>query len=126
MEIKDNLKYTENHEWVLIEDNIAIVGITDYAQSELGDIVYVDIDSVGQDLNVDDIFGSVEAVKTVSDLYMPVSGKIIELNDQLDSNPELLNQDPYNAGWIIKVELNNHDNDQLLSPEQYKNLIGIE
>ena len=126
MEIKDNLKYTENHEWVLIEDNIALVGITDYAQSELGDIVYVDIDSVGQDLNVDDVFGSVEAVKTVSDLYMPVSGKIIELNDQLDSNPELLNQDPYNAGWIIKVELNNLDYDQLLSSEQYKNLIGIE
>tara|TARA_B100001559_G_C16123152_1_gene449470 strand:- start:169 stop:549 length:381 start_codon:yes stop_codon:yes gene_type:complete len=126
MEIKDNLKYTENHEWVLIEDNIALVGITDYAQSELGDIVYVDIDSVGQDLNVDDIFGSVEAVKTVSDLYMPVSGKIIELNDQLDSNPELLNQDPYNAGWIIKVELNNLDYDQLLSSEQYKNLIGLE
>lgn len=126
MEIKDNLKYTENHEWVLIEDSTATVGITDYAQSELGDIVYVDIDSLGQDLNVDDIFGSVEAVKTVSDLYMPVSGKIVELNDQLDSSPELLNQDPYNAGWIIKVELNNNDNDQLLSPEQYKNLIGIE
>ena len=126
MEIKDNLKYTENHEWVLIEDDIAVVGITDYAQSELGDIVYVDIDSVGQDLNVDDVFGSVEAVKTVSDLYMPVSGKIIELNDQLDSNPELLNQDPYNAGWIIKVELNNLDYDQLLSSEQYKNLIGLE
>ena len=126
MEIKDNLKYTENHEWVLIEDDIAVVGITDYAQSELGDIVYVDIDSVGQDLNVDDVFGSVEAVKTVSDLYMPVSGKIIELNDQLDSNPELLNQDPYNAGWIIKVELNNLDYDQLLSSEQYKNLIGSE
>ena len=126
MEIKDNLKYTENHEWVLIEDNIAVVGITDYAQSELGDIVYVDIDSVGQDLNADDVFGSVEAVKTVSDLYMPVAGKIIELNDQLDSNPELLNQDPYNAGWIIKVELNNLDYDQLLSSEQYKNLIGLE
>ncbi len=126
MEIKDNLKYTENHEWVLIEDNIAIVGITDYAQSELGDIVYVDIDSVGQDLNVDDIFGSVEAVKTVSDLYMPVSGKIVELNDQLDSNPELLNQDPYIAGWIIKVELNNLDYNQLLSSEQYKNLLGLE
>tara|TARA_B100001741_G_C15997704_1_gene345113 strand:- start:40 stop:420 length:381 start_codon:yes stop_codon:yes gene_type:complete len=126
MEIKDNLKYTENHEWVLIEDNIAVVGITDYAQSELGDIVYVDIDSVGQDLNADDVFGSVEAVKTVSDLYMPVAGKIIELNDQLDSNPELLNQDPYNAGWIIKVELNNLDYDQLLSSEQYKNLIGVE
>ena len=126
MEIKDNLKYTENHEWVLIENNAAIVGVTDYAQSELGDIVYVDIDSLGQHLNVDDIFGSVEAVKTVSDLYMPVAGKIVELNDKLDSNPELLNQDPYNAGWIIKVELNNLDNDQLLSPEQYKNLIGIE
>ena len=126
MEIKNNLKYTENHEWVLIEDNIATVGITDYAQRELGDIVYVDVDSVGQDLNIDDVFGSVEAVKTVSDLFMPIAGNIIEFNDQLDSSPELLNQDPYQTGWIVKVKLNHLDNNQLLSSEQYKNLIGTE
>ena len=127
MEIKDNLKYTENHEWVSIEGNIATVGITDYAQGELGDIVYVDVDSFGDDMHIDDIFGSVEAVKTVSDLFMPLSGKIIELNDQLESNPELLNQDPYGAGWIIKVELtNSSDDNKLLSPEQYKSIIGAE
>ena len=125
MEIKDNLKYTENHEWVIIEGNMATIGITDYAQSELGDIVYVDVDSLGQDLNTDDVFGSVEAVKTVSDLFMPISGKVIELNSQLDANPELLNQDPYNTGWIIKVELHNPDEDNnLLSSDQYKSLIG--
>ena len=127
MEIKDNLKYTENHEWVCVEGNIATVGITDYAQRELGDIVYIDVDSIGQDMHVDDIFGSVEAVKTVSDLFMPISGKIIEFNDKLESNPELLNQDPYEAGWIIKVELQDlNDNNELLSSEQYKSIIGAE
>ena len=126
MEIKDNLKYTENHEWVLIEDNIAIVGITDYAQSELGDIVYLDVDTLGQHLNIESVFGSVEAVKTVSDLYMPVSGKINELNSKLESNPELLNQSPYDEGWIIKVDIDDDFNsDQLLSSDQYKEIIGL-
>jgi len=125
MTIKDNLQYTENHEWVLIEGDIATIGITDYAQGELGDIVYVDIDALGRDLNIDDVFGSVEAVKTVSELFMPVAGNLIELNSKLESNPELLNQDPYQEGWIIKVKLNNADqNNKLLSSDQYKNLIG--
>jgi len=126
MKILDNLKYTENHEWVSIEGSIATIGITDYAQNELGDIVYVDVDTIGQDLNIDDIFGSVEAVKTVSDLYMPVSGKLIQFNEQLESNPEFVNQDPYKQGWVIKVEINKSiNNDKLLSPDKYKELIGL-
>jgi len=124
MDIKDNLKYTENHEWVLIEGDVATVGITDYAQRELGDIVYIDVDSVGKSLEIDDVFGSVEAVKTVSDLFMPIGGDVMELNIKLESNPELLNQDPYQDGWIVKVKLNNK-NDKLLSPNEYKNLIGL-
>ena len=125
MKILDNLQYTENHEWVLFQDNIAIVGITDYAQSELGDIVYVDIDAIGQALNIDAVFGSVEAVKTVSDLFMPVAGKVIELNNKLESNPELVNNDPYKEGWIVKIEINtNVNNNHLLSADQYKELIG--
>ena len=110
MELLNNLQYTKNHEWVLIEGNIATIGITDYAQKELGDIVYVDVDCLEQQLNADDVFGSVEAVKTVSDLYMPVSGKIVEVNDALDNNPDLLNQSPYNDGWIIKVQINDANN----------------
>ena len=126
MKILNNLKYTENHEWVSIEGSIATIGITDYAQNELGDIVYVDVDTLGQDLNIDDIFGSVEAVKTVSDLYMPVSGKLIQFNEQLESNPEFVNQDPYKQGWVIKVEINKSiNNDKLLSPDKYKELIGL-
>ena len=124
MKILDNLQYTENHEWVLFQDNIAIVGITDYAQSELGDIVYVDIDAIGQALNIDAVFGSVEAVKTVSDLFMPVAGKVIELNNQLETNPEFINNDPYKEGWIVKIEMNtNANNNHLLSSDQYKELI---
>ena len=125
MELLNNLQYTKNHEWVLIEGNIATIGITDYAQKELGDIVYVDVDCLEQQLNADDVFGSVEAVKTVSDLYMPVSGKIIEVNDELDNNPELLNQSPYNDGWIIKVQINDANNNELLNSDQYKSLIGM-
>ena len=126
MKILDNLKYTENHEWVLLERNVAIIGITDYAQTVLGDIVYVDVDTLNQELNVDDVFGSVEAVKTVSDLFMPISGKVIEINSNLESNPEFVNQKPYTDGWIIKVELGNSiDNSKLLSPNQYKELIGL-
>ena len=125
MEILDNLKYTENHEWVLIENNLATIGVTDYAQSELGDIVYVDVDTVSQFLNIDDVFGSVEAVKTVSDLFMPVSGKVVQLNSKLDSNPELINTEPYHNGWIVKVELSGAvENPKLLSASEYKELIG--
>ena len=127
MKILDDLKYTENHEWVSIDGNVATVGITDYAQNELGDIVYLDVDTMGQTLNVDDIFGSIEAVKTVSDLYMPISGKIISLNEQLESKPELLNQDPYKDGWIIKVEMGETVNaDKLLSSDEYKKHIGLQ
>ena len=125
MKIEDNLRYTENHEWILIEGNTAIVGITDYAQSELGDIVYVDIDSLGQDLGAGDIFGSVEAVKTVSDLYMPVAGKVFEVNEQLESNPDLVNQAPYKEGWIVKIELCDTSDQKLLSPDEYKKHIGL-
>ena len=125
MEILNNLKYTKNHEWVLIEENIATVGITDYAQRELGDIVYVDVDTLDQSLTSNDVFGSVEAVKTVSDLYMPVSGKIIEINKDLENAPEILNQSPYKEGWIIKVQLSEKTiNNELLSPSEYKTLIG--
>jgi glycine cleavage system H protein len=125
MKILDNLLYTENHEWVLVDRDCAIVGVTDYAQSELGDIVYVDIDTLDQQLVVGDIFGSVEAVKTVSDLFMPVAGKVVELNEKLESNPELVNQDPYGDGWIIKVELDSDIHDKLLSSDEYKELVGL-
>ena len=102
MNIPENLKYTKDHEWISIEEDIATVGITDYAQRELGDIVYIEVESLNQKLNKEEIFGSVEAVKTVSDLFMPVSGEVIEFNNDLNNNPEAVNNDPYNEGWIIK------------------------
>ncbi|MED5307583.1 MAG: glycine cleavage system protein GcvH [Bacteroidota bacterium] len=124
METK-NLKYTKNHEWILIQGNTALVGITDYAQGELGDIVFVDVDCVGQSLTQDDVFGSVEAVKTVSDLYMPVSGKVLSFNTDLENSPELINNSPYDKGWIIKLEIDlDNLNNELLSLEEYNNLIG--
>lgn len=124
METK-NLKYTKNHEWILIQGNTALVGITDYAQGELGDIVFVDVDCVGQSLSSDDVFGSVEAVKTVSDLYMPVSGKVLSFNTDLENSPELINNSPYDKGWIIKLEIDlDNLNNELLSLEEYNNLIG--
>ena len=120
MKVLDNLKYTENHEWVLIDGDIALVGVTDYAQHELGDIAYVDIDTIDEDLNVDDIFGSIEAVKTASDLYMPVSGKVVEINSDLETSPELVNSSPYDQGWLIKVEIDNSImNDKLLTADEY-------
>lgn len=125
MKVLDNLKYTENHEWVLIDGDIALVGVTDYAQHELGDIAYVDIDTIDEDLNVDDIFGSIEAVKTASDLYMPVSGKVVEINSNLETSPELVNSSPYDQGWLIKVEIDNSImNDKLLTADEYKAHIG--
>lgn len=123
MNIPDGLKYTKDHEWIKIEGNTATVGITDFAQSELGDIVYVDINTVGQEVNEHEVFGTVEAVKTVSDLYMPVTGKVIEVNALLDGSPEKVNEDPYGDGWMIKVELTG-SYDSLLSADEYKELIG--
>ena len=124
MEIRDNLKYTKDHEWVSIEGNIAIVGITDFAQSELGDIVYIEVETLDENLSKDEVFGTVEAVKTVSDLFLPLSGKIIEINEALDGNPELVNDSPYDEGWIIKVEISNMDEiSQLLDSKSYSEII---
>ncbi|GAB1345258.1 glycine cleavage system protein GcvH [Cloacibacterium sp. Arc13] len=125
MNTPSELKYTKDHEWVKLEGNVATVGITDFAQSELGDIVFVDVDTVDDDLNAGEVFGSVEAVKTVSDLYLPVSGKVIEFNEELEGEPELVNTDPYGKGWIVKVELSEGaDQSELLTAEQYQELIG--
>lgn len=123
MNIPDGLKYTKDHEWVKIEGQTAIVGITDFAQSELGDIVYIDINTVGQEVGEHEIFGTVEAVKTVSDLYMPIAGKVLEINPALDASPEKVNEDPYGEGWMIKVEVKGSA-DSLLSAAQYRELIG--
>jgi glycine cleavage system H protein len=126
MIILDELLYTKEHEWVKIDGNIATVGITDFAQSELGDIVFIEIETVGKSLNEGEIFGSVEAVKTVSDLFMPISGKVIEMNEQLNNNPELVNTDAYNAGWMVKIELSDDDAaSNLLDADAYRKLIGI-
>jgi glycine cleavage system H protein len=125
MNIPSNLKYTKDHEWVLIDGDIAIVGITDFAQKELGDIVYVEVETLDQTLNKDEVFGTVEAVKTVSDLFLPLSGEIIEFNDELESNPEAVNTDPYGKGWMVKVKISNAaEGEELLSSDAYKQLIG--
>ena len=123
MNIPDTLKYTKDHEWIKIDGNTALVGITDFAQGELGDIVYLDINTLGEEINEHDVFGTVEAVKTVSDLFMPVAGKVLEVNPLLESNPEKVNADPYGEGWLIKIELTG-DADGLLSAAEYKELIG--
>lgn len=125
MNFPSELKYTKDHEWIKLEGSTAIVGITDFAQKELGDIVYVDINTIGETLNANDIFGTVEAVKTVSDLFLPVSGTLKEFNKGLDKNPEAVNKDPYGEGWMIKMELSNPSEvDGLLSADAYKALVG--
>jgi glycine cleavage system H protein len=125
MSVPKNLKYTNDHEWVKIEDGIATIGITHFAQGELGDIVYVEVDTVGESLVKEEVFGSVEAVKTVSDLFMPISGEIIEFNESLESNPEKVNEDPYENGWMIKIKVSNiSELDDLLSAEDYENTIS--
>lgn len=125
MNFPENLKYTKDHEWVSIEGNVATIGITEFAQSELGDIVYVDIATVGKSLNAEEVFGTVEAVKTVSDLFLPLSGTITEFNSALEKNPELVNTDPYGAGWMVKMIVNNTDDvNGLMSAEAYKSLVG--
>jgi glycine cleavage system H protein len=125
MNIPANLKYTKDHEWVSIDGDIATVGITHFAQGELGDIVYVEVETLDQTLNKDEVFGTVEAVKTVSDLFLPLDGEIIEFNDNLESNPESVNTDPYGAGWMVKVKISNPSQiEDLLDSEAYKSLIG--
>ena len=119
------LKYTKDHEWIRIEGNTATIGITDYAQGELGDIVFVDVDTLDDELQAGEVFGSVEAVKTVSDLYLPVAGKVIEFNEELNDEPQLLNSDPYGKGWIIKLEMaDGADQSELMSAEEYTATLG--
>ena len=125
MNIPEELKYTKDHEWISIDGEIATVGITDFAQRELGDIVYVEVETVGETLDADEVFGTVEAVKTVSDLFLPVSGEIIEFNEDLEDTPEDVNAEPYSKGWKIKMKFSNpHDLNQLLDSNQYRELIG--
>ena len=125
MNFPENLKYTKDHEWVLIEGNTATVGITDFAQSERGDIVYVEVETVDETLDKEEVFGTVEAVKTVSDLFLPLSGTIESFNEELDQNPELVNSDPYGAGWMIKMSIDNLDEiEELLDVDAYKALVG--
>ena len=125
MNVPSNLKYTKDHEWVLIEDDIATVGITDFAQGELGDIVYVEVETLDETLDREEVFGTVEAVKTVSDLFLPLSGEIVEFNDSLESEPEKVNTDPYGDGWMIKIKISNQEEiEDLLDDAAYKAIIG--
>lgn len=125
MNIPSNLKYTKDHEWISIDGDIATVGITEFAQGELGDIVYVEVETVDETMDIEEIFGTVEAVKTVSDLFLPLSGEIIEFNDSLESEPEKVNQDPYGDGWMIKIKLSNPEEiENLLDDAAYKEVIG--
>ena len=124
MNIPESLKYTKDHEWVLIENNIATVGITDFAQGELGDIVYVEVDTLDETVDSEAVFGTVEAVKTVSDLFAPLTGKILSFNDALTDTPELVNSDPYGEGWMVKIEIENQDEiENLLNPEAYASIV---
>lgn len=125
MNIPANLKYTKDHEWILVEGDHATVGITDFAQGELGDIVYIDINTQGQKLSKESVFGTVEAVKTVSDLFMPIDGEVLEINPGLEKNPENVNKDPYGEGWMVKIKLTNPSQvAELLSADQYQALVG--
>lgn len=125
MNFPSDLKYTKEHEWVRVEGDVATIGITEFAQSELGDIVFIDINTIGDSIGQDEIFGAVEAVKTVSDLFMPISGEVLEKNDALDSSPESVNSDPYGSGWMIKVKMSNpSEMEGLLSAETYREMVG--
>jgi len=125
MNIPQELKYTKDHEWVKIDGDVATVGVTDFAQGELGDIVYVEVETLGETLERDEVFGTVEAVKTVSDLFLPLAGEILEFNESLENTPEKVNSDPYGEGWMIKLKISDQSQiSNLLSPEEYKALIG--
>lgn len=124
MNIPDNLKYTKDHEWVRVEGDTVVIGITDYAQNELGDIVFVEVETVGEKLDKEESFGTIEAVKTVSDLFMPIAGEVIEFNEDLEDHPETINSDPYGKGWIVKIRPDSiSDVESLLDPESYNELI---
>ena len=124
MNFSEDLKYSKDHEWIKVEDEFAYIGITEFAQSELGDIVFVDVDTVGETLDQEEVFGSIEAVKTVSDLFMPISGEVVEFNNDLEEKPELINSDPYKSGWIIKILITDPSElDVLLDASEYKNLV---
>ncbi len=125
MNLPEQLKYTKDHEWISLDGDVATVGITDFAQKELGDIVYVEVETLDQDMEADEVFGTVEAVKTVSDLFLPLAGTIVEFNEELETTPEVVNADPYGKGWMIKVKVTDvADFDKLMSAEDYKKLIG--
>ena len=125
MNIPEGLKYTKDHEWCLVEGDMVTIGVTDFAQSELGDIVFVEVETEGESLDREEVFGSIEAVKTVSDLFMPVAGEVVEFNEELEANPELVNSDPYGEGWMIKVKFTDVDGlDELMSAAEYKEMIG--
>jgi glycine cleavage system H protein len=124
MNVPEDLKYTKDHEWIKVDGDIATVGITDYAQNELGDIVYIEVNTVGETLEQEETFGTIEAVKTVSDLFMPISGEIIEFNEELESNPEIVNKEPYSGGWIVKIKLSDASEvDGLLDANAYKDTL---
>lgn len=126
MNVPDNLKYTKDHEWIRIEGNEAYVGITEFAQGELGDIVFVEVETIGENLAKEEAFGTIEAVKTVSDVFMPVSGEVVEFNSKLETNPELINKDPYGEGWIIKINVNNiNETKDLLNAADYLSLTSV-
>ena len=125
MNIPQELKYTKDHEWVKIDGNVATIGVTDFAQGELGDIVYVEVETVGETMEREEVFGTVEAVKTVSDLFLPLAGEIIEFNESLEDTPEKVNTDPYGDGWMVKLQISDEaEIEDLMSPEEYKELIG--
>ncbi|HDZ40420.1 MAG TPA: glycine cleavage system protein GcvH [Bacteroidetes bacterium] len=125
MKVPDNLKYTKDHEWLRVEGDEAYVGITDFAQGELGDIVFIEIETEGETLEKEEVFGTIEAVKTVSDLFMPVGGEVLELNPALEDSPDLVNKDPYGKGWMVKIKISDPPEiDELLSPDEYQDLIG--
>lgn len=125
MNIPEGLKYTKDHEWCLVEGDMVTIGVTDFAQSELGDIVFVEVETEGESLDREEVFGSIEAVKTVSDLFMPVAGEVVEFNEELEANPELVNSDPYGEGWMIKVKSTDADGlGELMSAAEYKEMIG--
>jgi glycine cleavage system H protein len=124
MNFPQELKYTKDHEWIKIDGDVATVGITEFAQSELGDIVYVEVETVGESIEAGEVFGTVEAVKTVSDLFMPVRGEILEFNDELESSPELVNESPYESGWMIKIKIDGDLPEDLLNAEEYTELVG--